>query len=91
VTTLAGGDSAGYVDGMGTDARFELPSAIAVDAQGNVYVSEYMPRIRKIPSGSSPRSRAVHMDGRWSCIQRAVRQDLGPRWTVRQPLYRRPR
>lgn len=51
VTTLAGdalthGD---YADGIGTDARFDAPTGIAVDKQGNIYVSDSKNnRIRKI-------------------------------------------
>jgi serine/threonine protein kinase, bacterial len=51
VTTLAGdalthGD---YADGIGTDARFNAPTGIAVDKQGNIYVSDSRNnRIRKI-------------------------------------------
>ena len=51
VTTLAGGGY-GYADGTGTGAQFnQQPSGIAVDSDGNVYVSHelnYIPRIRKI-------------------------------------------
>jgi sugar lactone lactonase YvrE len=54
VTTLAGGGAAGSNDGQGSEARFDRPWAIAVDAQGNVYVGEeFAPRIRKIsPAGA---------------------------------------
>jgi sugar lactone lactonase YvrE len=41
VSTLAGSaGQAGYVDGVGTAARFNDPSGIAVDANGIVYVSD---------------------------------------------------
>ena len=52
VTTLAG-SSQGYQDGEGTNAKFDQPGGICVDAQGNVYVSEFNNnKIRKItPSG----------------------------------------
>ncbi len=39
VTTLAGSDI-GYTDGTGTNAQFNFPRGVAVDASGNVYVSE---------------------------------------------------
>lgn len=49
VTTLAGSGNAGSVDGVGTAASFAGPGGIAVDSEGNVYVSEYVgQRIRKI-------------------------------------------
>ena len=39
LTTLAG-DTLGNADGMGRAARFNTPTGIALDAQGNVYVSD---------------------------------------------------
>ncbi len=39
-TTVAGVSPQGYADGMGTAARFALPEDVAVDAAGNVYVSD---------------------------------------------------
>ncbi len=42
VSTLAGkAGSAGSNDGVGTGARFEFPSAVAVDKDLNVYVADY--------------------------------------------------
>lgn len=54
VTTFAGlGRTRGGTDATGTSARFEQPFGIAVDANGNVYVSDSMANtIRKIsPAG----------------------------------------
>lgn len=54
VTTLAGSaQSGGKTDGAGTAARFDQPFGIAVDANGNVYVSDATANtIRKIsPAG----------------------------------------
>ena len=55
VSTLAGSASnRGDADGVGTAARFNFPSGVAVDAGGNVYVADtYNDTIRKIdPSGA---------------------------------------
>lgn len=53
VTTLAGSDSDGIVNGNGGLARFKDPYRIAADPAGNCYVlDEVDPRIRKItPNG----------------------------------------
>ena len=53
VSTLAGNGEEGFTDGQGSDARFNSPFGIAVDAAGNLYVVEdENPRIRKItPKG----------------------------------------
>ena len=53
VTTFAGSGSQGSADGIGTSASFYDPEGIAVDALGNVYVSDSgNERIRKItPAG----------------------------------------
>jgi sugar lactone lactonase YvrE len=49
VTSLAGSGSASYADGMGTEASFNLPSGVAIDTNGIVYVADlYNHRIRKI-------------------------------------------
>jgi serine/threonine-protein kinase len=40
VSTLAGSSTAGNVDGTSTSASFNLPSGVAVDSSGNVYVAD---------------------------------------------------
>jgi secreted PhoX family phosphatase len=56
VSTFAGNGNEGYINGPGATAEFQSPNGIAVDMQGNVYVSEGTGdddnRIRKItPTG----------------------------------------
>jgi hypothetical protein len=53
VTTVAGNGTAGYKDGIGTNAEFNLPTGIAIDHNGNLFISDAANfRIRKItPSG----------------------------------------
>lgn len=51
VTTIAGGSQAGTEDGVGTKARFNMPTALAVDNSGNIYVADTGNHtIRKITS-----------------------------------------
>ena len=56
VTTLAGlAETPGSVDGVGTAARFDSPSRVAVDGDGNLYVADaYNNSIRKVtPVGTN--------------------------------------
>src|SRR5688500_8450786 len=40
VTTLAGGSEPGWADGPGSEARFDTPSGVAVDARGGIVVAD---------------------------------------------------
>jgi gliding motility-associated-like protein len=52
VTIFAGGSAGGFKDGQGTAATITWPNSIAIDANDNLYVTDYTNRIRKIsPSG----------------------------------------
>ena len=53
VSTFAGSGNVGYLDGDGIAAEFSLPAGLAFDANGNLFVSEYTNKIRKItPTGT---------------------------------------
>jgi sugar lactone lactonase YvrE len=74
VTTLAGGERPGDVDGPGAVARFDTPTAVAVDAMNRVWVADLRNNaIRRI----TPR-------GEVSTIARALPEDERP--PVHRPL-----
>jgi sugar lactone lactonase YvrE len=51
VSTLAGSNQVGSLDGPGATATFGSPTAVAVDATGTVYVGDYSQnKVRKITS-----------------------------------------
>jgi len=55
VTTLAGNaESAGYADGLGAEAKFRQPMAVALDSMGHLVVADYgNHRIRRVsPEGN---------------------------------------
>lgn len=54
ITTIAGNGSAGYSGDGGPATSAQLaPHAVAVDASGNVFVSDFLNHIRKISSGGT--------------------------------------
>lgn len=53
VSTLAGGNNAGYADGPGSSAKFNTPRGIAVAPDGGIYVTELAHWIRRIASNGS--------------------------------------
>jgi len=65
-TTLAGNGVAGWADGPGDVAEFQLPSGIAVDAAGNVYVGDSRNnRIREIGPDGTTTTLAGNGDAGW--------------------------
>ena len=40
VSTLAGSETAGFADGLGSAARFHSPHGVAIDASNNIYVAD---------------------------------------------------
>jgi sugar lactone lactonase YvrE len=40
VSTIAGGSGQGFQDGLAAQAKFNWPSGVAVDAQGNIFVTD---------------------------------------------------
>ena len=77
VTTIAGDGAYGYADGQGSAAKFDAPVAVAIDATGNLYVSDHNNHcIRKItPEGvvstfaGSTTSTPGHVDGQGTAAQ----------------------
>lgn len=54
VSTFAGSTTAGWVDGPIASARFSCPHALAIDAAGNIYVSDWNNNaIRRISAGGN--------------------------------------
>jgi sugar lactone lactonase YvrE len=58
VSTLAGNsdplNGAGFADGVGAAAKFNVPNEVAVDASGNIYVADFLNnRVRKVSQTST--------------------------------------
>ena len=55
VTTVAGGNGAGFRDGAGDSAQFNIPDDIVEDSNGNLFVADaFNYRIRKISFNAKP-------------------------------------
>ncbi len=71
VSTLAGGVSGtddSFVDASRTNAGFNKPMGVAVDASGNVFVAdEWNQRIRKVTAGGGTRIGPMTLSARARC------------------------
>lgn len=77
VRTLAGSGIQGSADGRGEIASFELPHAVAVDAdERTVYVAERSPRVRAIETAYEPASTTTVSTGGGSPPPQQVRFNL---------------
>ncbi len=79
VTSLAGFDSIGtFSDGVGTNAGFNAPWGVAVDANGNVYVADSLTRrIRKVTAVGGTRIGPVTLHAFFLCL---AFRGAGVRW-----------
>ena len=48
VSTFAGSDNFGFANGNGASARFHYPYSVALGREGELYVSDLNPSLRKI-------------------------------------------
>ncbi len=51
VLTAAGGNGPGYTNGPAATAQFSDPKALALDGQGNLFIVENTPTVRKLSAG----------------------------------------
>lgn len=51
VSTIAGGPVSGFADGTGSAAKFYFPHTIAVDSNGNLYLTDFNNAVRRITPG----------------------------------------
>ena len=74
ITTVAGTGTPGYSGdgGQATSAQLQIPSDVAVDGQGNLYIADYgNQRIRRSAAGSSRRWQAPAL---WAIRATAARR-----------------
>ncbi|HZT55028.1 MAG TPA: NHL repeat-containing protein, partial [Burkholderiaceae bacterium] len=74
VATLAGGNAPGYGDGLGAEASFDTPCAVAIDKSGTLWVAD---------TGNGA-IRRVARDGKVDTFARATM--LGDKVLLRRPL-----
>ena len=79
VSTLAGGERPGWVDGPGAQARFDTPTDVTLDAQGNVWVADLQNNaLRTITPAGEVNTRMGGADGErvlWGPMTLALTHD----------------
>jgi DNA-binding beta-propeller fold protein YncE len=61
-STVVGGATSGFVNGMGTEIVFGNPNGVAVDSSGNVFVTDGNTNvIRKVNASGAEQSLCVHV------------------------------
>ena len=59
MSTVAGSTTSGYVDGVGTVAKFSGPRGVSIDSEGNVWIADFENNVIRIINTAGGNSAAV--------------------------------